>query len=196
MPLLIATRNAHKLQEIRALLPGVELLGTDAYPQVPDPEETGSTFEENASIKARAWAAATGLPALADDSGLEVAALGGAPGIHSARYAGQHGDAAANNAKLLRALAGVEGKEARAARFVCVLALALPNGEVRTLRGECKGHLLETLSGGNGFGYDPLFVPEGYEASFGELPDEVKARLSHRARAFQLAAEAWGDLLH
>ena len=196
MPLLIATRNAHKLQEIRALLPGVELLGTDAYPQVPDPEETGSTFEENASIKARAWAAATGLPALADDSGLEVAALGGAPGIHSARYAGQHGDAAANNAKLLRALAGVKGKEARAARFVCVLALALPNGKVRTLRGECKWHLLETLSGVNGFGYDPLFVPEGYEASFGELPDEVKARLSHRARAFQLAAEAWGDLLH
>lgn len=196
MPLLIATRNAHKLQEIRALLPGVELLGTDAYPQVPDPEETGSTFEENASIKARAWAAATGLPALADDSGLEVAALGGAPGIHSARYAGQHGDAAVNNAKLLRALAGVKGKEARVARFVCVLALALPNGEVRTLRGECKGYLLETLSGENGFGYDPLFVPEGYEASFGELPDEVKARLSHRARAFQLAAEAWGDLLH
>ena len=190
MKLLIATRNAHKLAEIRAMLPGIELVGTDAWPTVPDPDETGKTFEENAAIKAEAWLKATGLPALADDSGLEVEALGGVPGIHSARYAGIHGDSAANNARLLRELAGLP-IERRGARFVCALALAMPGEPLRTLRGTCPGRIVAAASGVNGFGYDPLFVPEGFTRTFGELPEEVKARISHRARAFALARSRW-----
>ncbi len=188
--LLIATRNAHKLAEIREMLPGLDLRGTGAWPNVPDPEETGDTFEANARIKAEAWCAATGFPALADDSGLEVDALDGAPGIYSARYAGAHGDTAANNAKLLRALAEVpEGR--RTARFVCALALALPGRPTRTLRGVCEGRIAEAPSGAGGFGYDPLFVPEGHDRSFADLPAAVKATLSHRARAFAQARAAW-----
>lgn len=190
MKLLIATRNAHKLEEIRAFLPGFELVGTDGWPEVPDPEETGVTFEENAIIKAEAWSRATGLPALADDSGLEVDALGGAPGIHSARYAGQHGDTAANNAKLLRELAQVP-EEQRTARFVCALAFAQPHQPTQVLRGECRGRIIGEQQGRGGFGYDPLFIPEGYQQTFGELPATTKAQLSHRARAFALAKERW-----
>lgn len=190
MTLLIATRNAHKLAEIREMLPGITLRGTEAWPEVPDPEETGETFEANARIKAEAWCAATGLPALADDSGLEVEALGGEPGIRSARYAGVHGDTAANNAKLLRALEGVpQGR--RGARFVCALALALPGQPTRTLRGVCVGHIADAPSGAGGFGYDPLFIPEGYSRSFADLPAEVKATLSHRAQAFARARVEW-----
>lgn len=193
MKLLIATRNAHKLAEIREMLPGIELVGTDGWAGVPDPEETGTTFEANAAIKAEAWLAATGLPALADDSGLEVDALNGEPGIHSARYAGAHGDSAANNAKLLRELDGVPA-EKRTARFVCALALALPGQPVRTLRAACEGRIIAELQGKNGFGYDPLFIPEGYTETFGVLPAEVKATLSHRARAFALARELWSEI--
>lgn len=188
MPLLIATRNAHKLAEIRAMLPGVDLIGTEHWPNVPDPEETGATFEANARIKAEAWCAATGLPALADDSGLEVPALGGAPGIRSARYAGAHGDTVANNAKLLRELAGHAD---RSARFVCALALALPGRPTRTLRGVCGGHIAQSPSGAGGFGYDPLFIPEGHDRSFADLPADVKAGISHRAQAFAQARAAW-----
>ena len=195
MAILIATRNAHKLQEIRDMLPGVELIGTDRFPEVPDPVEDGDTFEANAAIKAIAWAKATGFTAVADDSGLEVDALGGEPGIHSARYAGTHGDSAANNAKLLRELAEVPAAQ-RTARFVCALALATPDGVVKTLRGACEGAILADAAGVNGFGYDPLFVPAGYTDSFGVLPDAVKAGISHRAKAFQLAREQWADLLH
>ncbi len=190
MTLLIATRNAHKLAEIRAMLPGIDLVGTETWPHVPDPDETGTTFEANAIIKAQAWCAATGLPALADDSGLEVDALGGAPGIHSARYAGAHGDTAANNDKLLNALAEVPEAK-RGARFVCALALARPGQAPCVLRAACEGRIAETPAGCGGFGYDPLFIPEGYAASFAELPAEVKATLSHRARAFALAREQW-----
>lgn len=193
MKLLIATRNAHKLAEIREMLPGTEIVGTDAWANVPDPDETGTTFEANAAIKAEAWLAATGLPSLADDSGLEVDALNGEPGIHSARYAGEHGDSAANNAKLLQNLSGIpEGK--RTARFVCALALALPGQPVRTLRAACEGRIINELQGKNGFGYDPLFIPEGYTETFGVLPAEVKATLSHRARAFALARELWSEI--
>lgn len=189
MKLVIATRNAHKLEEIRAVfaLPGLEIVGTGDWPDVPDPVEDGTTFEENAAIKARAWASATGLPALADDSGLEVEALNGAPGINSARYAGVHGDSARNNALLLANLTGIAD---RRARFVCALALALPDGSLKTLRGECAGTLRTALSGCGGFGYDPLFVPEGFSETFAELPPEVKNRISHRARALE-AACAW-----
>jgi XTP/dITP diphosphohydrolase len=194
MPILIATRNAHKLQEIREMLPGVELIGTDAYPNVPDPIEDGETFEANAAIKAIAWAKATGLTAIADDSGLEVDALNGAPGIHSARYAGEHGNTAANNAKLLRELEGVSAPQ-RTARFVCALALATPDGVVKTLRGACEGAILADASGANGFGYDPLFVPAGYTESFGILPEAVKAGISHRAKAFMAAREQWAAFI-
>lgn len=190
MTLLIATRNAHKLAEIREMLPGITLRGTEAWPEAPDPEETGETFEANARIKAEAWCAATGLPALADDSGLEVEALGGEPGIRSARYAGVHGDTAANNAKLLRALEGVP-QGGRGARFVCALALALPGQPTRTLRGVCVGRIADAPSGAGGFGYDPLFIPEGHSRSFADLPAEVKATLSHRAQAFARARVEW-----
>ncbi len=190
MKLLIATRNAHKLEEICEMLPGIEIVGTEAWAEVPDPEETGLTFEANAIIKAEAWCAATGLPAIADDSGLEVDALGGAPGIHSARYAGAHGDTAANNAKLLHELAGMPA-EKRTARFVCALAFARPGQPTEVLRGVCEGRVIEEGQGANGFGYDPLFIPEGYQETFGELPSSVKASLSHRARAFALARERW-----
>lgn len=193
MKLLIATRNAHKLAEIREMLPGIEIIGTDAWADVPDPNETGTTFEENAAIKAEAWLAATGLPALADDSGLEVDVLNGEPGIHSARYAGEHGDSAANNAKLLANLTGVP-EEKRTARFVCALALALPGQPVRTLRAACEGRIIGELQGKNGFGYDPLFIPEGYTETFGVLPAETKATLSHRARAFTLARSLWSEI--
>lgn len=188
--ILIATRNAHKLEEIRGLLPGPELIGTDRWPEVPDPVEDGETFEANAVLKAEAWARATGLPALADDSGLAVDALGGAPGIHSARYVGAHGDSAANNARLLRELGGVP-PERRTARFVCVLALAVPGQPTRTVRGECRGRIVDALRGTGGFGYDPLFIPDGETQTFGELPAETKARLSHRARAFAEARRQW-----
>lgn len=188
--ILIATRNAHKLEEIRAMLPGITLVGTDAYPEVPDPEETGTTFEANAAIKAEAWSTATGLPAIADDSGLEVDALNGEPGIHSARYAGAHGDTAANNAKLLKALEGIPSEQ-RTARFVCALALSIPGEATQTLRGVCEGRIIDALTGTGGFGYDPLFVPNGYNDSFGVLAPEIKASLSHRARAFQTAKELW-----
>ena len=185
MKLLIATRNAHKLAEIRAMLPGIELVGTDAWPAVPDPDETGSTFEENAAIKAEAWLKATGLPALADDSGLEVEALGGAPGIHSARYAGVHGDSAANNARLLRELAGLP-IDRRGARFVCALALAMPGKPVRTLRGTCPGRIVAAASGANGFGYDPLFWPAQTPGrTMAELSPGEKNHLSHRYHALK-----------
>ncbi len=193
MKLLIATRNAHKLAEIREMLPGIEIIGTEAWSHVPDPEETGTTFEANAIIKAEAWCAATGLPAIADDSGLEVDALNGAPGIHSARYAGDHGDTAANNAKLLRELASVPAEQ-RTARFVCALAFARPGQPTETLRGVCDGRVIEAGHGTHGFGYDPLFIPEGYTETFGELPDSVKASLSHRARAFAKARQIWSEL--
>ncbi len=190
MKVLIATRNAHKLGEIREMLPGIEIVGTEAWADVPDPEETGTTFEANAIIKAEAWCAATGLPAIADDSGIVVDALDGAPGIHSARYAGGHGDATANNAKLLRELSGVP-TEKRTARFVCALAFARPGMPTETLRGVCEGRVIEEGHGTHGFGYDPLFIPEGYDKTFGELPNEIKAALSHRARAFAQAKVRW-----
>ncbi len=192
--LLIATRNAHKLREIREILaiPGIEIRGADEVPGLPEVEEDGETFEENALKKARALAAASGLWTMADDSGLEVDALGGAPGVHSARYAGVHADNAANNRKLLAALEGVEN---RAARFRCALALVAPDGREWTLDGRCEGRIAHALSGAGGFGYDPLFIPEGEKVSFGEMPAEAKNAISHRGRALAAAAVAWSPLL-
>ena len=182
MKILIATGNRHKLGELRVLLnvAGIEFVGTDAFANLPDPVEDADTFEGNALIKARTLSEATGLWTLADDSGLEVDALGGEPGVLSARYAGKHGDTPANNAKLLRELSG---KADRRARFRCAVALVAPDGRSWTVDGTCEGHIIHAESGAGGFGYDPLFVPEGYAETFAQLGPDVKNGLSHRGKA-------------
>ena len=194
MKLLIATRNRHKLEEIRAILnlPGLELIGADEMPGLPEVEEDAPTFEGNAIKKARTLAQASGCWTLADDSGLEVEALGGAPGVISARYAGSEASTPANNAKLLRELAGVTD---RGARFRCVLALCAPDGRSWTVEGLCEGRMLESPRGANGFGYDPLFMPEGHSQTFAELPASVKNGMSHRGRALPRAVVEWGERL-
>jgi XTP/dITP diphosphohydrolase len=182
---VVATSSPAKLREIRALLAPlpVPLVGLDAFPRLRLPPE-GDDYAANAIAKARAAAAHAGRPALADDSGLEVEGLGGAPGPRSARYGGPGLDDAGRVARLLAELAGREGA-ARRARFVCVAALALPDGEVATARGECRGRIVAAPRGRRGFGYDPVFEPEGRGRTMAELPAEEKNRISHRARAFR-----------
>jgi len=190
---VIATRNAHKLEEIRAIFNtgGMDVLSALDFPDIPDTVEDRDTFEGNAIKKAQELCDATGLPAMADDSGLEVDALGGAPGVYSARYAGEPCDYAANNQKLLREL---DGKENRAARFVTVLALCRPGEEPLTVKGTCEGIIIDELRGAHGFGYDPLFIPDGYSETFAELPAEVKNKISHRANALNKASNHWKQL--
>ena len=191
---VLATANPHKLTEIHAILAaaGVELdLVAMTTLGVPSPVEDGDTFAANALIKARACVAATGLPAIADDSGLEVDALDGAPGVYSARYAGEDGDDDANNAKLLTTLAGVPAED-RTARFVCVAAAVTPAGTEVVVRGEMPGRIGHGLTGTNGFGYDPLFVADATAdgRTNGELAAPEKDAISHRGAAFRgLAAE-------
>jgi len=194
MKLVIATRNRHKLEEIQTIfnLPGLELLSSFDFPEIPDVDETGTTFAENAELKARALAGATGLWSLADDSGLVVDALGGAPGIFSARFAGEPVNYSANNEKLMQLM---QGKTDRRARFRCALALASPDGELFAIEGCCEGRIIDQLRGAEGFGYDPLFVPEGEMMTFAEMPAERKNQISHRARALAAAAKAWKPLL-
>ena len=194
MKILIASRNAHKIQEIREIfdLPGVEWVSAADIPGLHDVEGDGDTFEANAIKKATELARATGLWALADDSGLEVAALGNAPGVYSARYAGEPCDHARNNAKLLREL---DGQRDRSARFRCVAALSDPAGRAETVSGSCPGRIIERLRGTEGFGYDPLFVPDGFEQTFAEMGAEQKNRLSHRGRAMSRAKDKWGGLI-
>ena len=194
MKLVIATRNAHKLEEIRAIFDfsNLEVLSAFDFPEIPDVVEDGDTLEANAIKKAVEIADATGCWAMADDSGLEVDALDGAPGVYSARFAGEECSYPANNEKLLRELSG---KEDRAARFRTVIALSDPEGNVQTVEGECPGSIIEELRGTNGFGYDPLFVPDGCTETFAELSSKVKNRISHRARALKKAHNAWIDLL-
>jgi XTP/dITP diphosphohydrolase len=184
--LVIASHNPGKVVEITALLApfGIEILGAAAL-GLPEPEETGSTFEENAALKAHAAVDAIGLPALADDSGLVVPALGGAPGIYSARWAGPAKDFSAAMARVHDEL----GDKDRAASFVSVLALAWPDGEAALFRGEIAGTLTWPPRGDNGFGYDPIFIPEGDTQTFGELPASRKYAIDHRARAFQKLVE-------
>jgi XTP/dITP diphosphohydrolase len=190
MDLVVATGNPHKVDEIRAILAphGVRVLGLDDLGAVvPEPDEPGDTFEENAAIKARAYAAALGRTVLADDSGLEVDALGGRPGVHSARYAGvgatREERDAANNAKLLHELSGMP-MDRRTARFVCVICVAAPDGRVvATARGTFDGVIIEAARGSHGFGYDPLlFVPDAGCTS-AELDPAEKNRRSHRGQA-------------
>lgn len=185
--LLVATHNAHKTGEMRAILADYFETVTDlaSLPGMDAPEETGETFAENSAIKA--LAASRALPealVLADDSGLEVDALGGAPGVHSSRYSGDGATDASNRAKLLAELAAPGRAGApRTARFRCVLTVARGGAVVARFDGTVEGRIAEAESGTGGFGYDSLFIPEGHEASFGELPEAVKNAMSHRARA-------------
>ena len=193
MQLVLATRNANKLEEIR------DVLGLDPYtvkssfdyPQIPDVVEDKDTLEGNAIKKATTIAAATGCWALADDSGLEVDALGGAPGVYSARYAGEHCSYLDNCNKLLFEM---EEKTNRRARFRTVLALVNLVGEVRTLEGAMEGTILTEMRGNGGFGYDPVFMPDGYDLSYAEFDPAEKNRISHRGRALKAAIEQWGSL--
>ena len=186
--LLIATRNAHKTQEIAAILgPAWEVADLNAHPDVPSPEESGETFAENAAIKALSASRVFDGIVLADDSGLEVDALAGAPGVRSARYAGPGATDADNRAKLLRALEGVRGK-ARSGRFRCAMVLARAGAVLGTFEGAIEGVIVNGERGEGGFGYDALFVPEGHCETFAQLPAATKNALSHRARALAQAA--------
>ena len=184
--LVLATRNQGKLKEIQHMLgPAVKVQALDAFPDAPDIIEDGETFEANAIKKARKIANFIGLPALADDSGLIVDALDGAPGIYSARYAGENATDADNNAKLLKNLTHVP-KDQRTARFRCAMALIAPDGAVQTVQAVWEGYILTAPCGKHGFGYDPLFLIPEYHCTFGELGPAVKAALSHRARAMRI----------
>lgn len=185
MKFFIATKNQHKMQEFKKILEksNIELIcETDLSSPIEDVEENGTTFEQNALIKAKSGLAATGLPSIADDSGLCVDFLGGEPGIYSARYAGEHGDDGANNEKLLKKLDGVP-TEKRTARFVCAIACVFPDGREFTVTGSCEGYIADAPSGNGGFGYDPLFVSE--IGCFGEISPEQKNKVSHRAKAIE-----------
>jgi XTP/dITP diphosphohydrolase len=186
---LLATRNAGKLVELRRIvetadLGGLTVLGLADVPEFPEVPETGATFAENALAKARDAAAATGLPAVADDSGLTVDALNGMPGVLSARWCGKHGDDVANLELLLGQLGDVPD-ERRGAAFVCAAALAVPGGAETVVHGEWPGRIIRAPRGTNGFGYDPIFVPEGEERSSAELSAGEKDAASHRGRALR-----------
>ncbi len=188
--LLVASHNCGKVREIADLLsPFAVAVRGAAELGLAEPEETGATFAGNALLKARAAAEASGLVALADDSGLCVAALDGAPGIYSARWAGPEKDFALAMARVERELK-TKGAKDRSAKFVCVLALAAPSGETEIFEGEVRGELVFPPRGTNGFGYDPIFVAEGMERSFGEIDPAQKHAISHRARAFEKFARA------
>jgi XTP/dITP diphosphohydrolase len=188
---LLATRNPGKIVELRRILgepsgPGarLEVVGLDDAPAFEQGPETGATFAENALAKAREAAQATGLPALADDSGLTVDALNGMPGVLSARWAGRHGDDVANLELVLGQIADVPD-ERRGAAFVCAAALVTPAGAETVTRGEWRGELIRVPRGANGFGYDPIFVPDGHPCTSAELTPDEKDSLSHRGRAFR-----------
>lgn len=184
MMLVLATRNRGKSEEIKKYLEDfpVEIRDLNDFGPIPEPKEDGSTFEENAYKKASFTAKVLGYPALADDSGLEVEALGGAPGVYSARYSGPNATDAENNAKLLDEL---RGKSGRGARFSCVLSLAVPSGPALTYEAHCAGVILEAPRGDNGFGYDPLFYYPSANKTFAEMTMEEKTAVSHRGKALQ-----------
>ncbi|MGW1076829.1 RdgB/HAM1 family non-canonical purine NTP pyrophosphatase [Streptomyces sp. NPDC002537] len=196
--LILATRNANKVGELRAILAAagldVELVGADAYPGIPDVKETGVTFAENALLKAHTLARATGLPAIADDSGLCVDVLNGAPGIFSARWAGAHGDDKANLDLLLAQLGDI-AEEHRGAHFACAAALALPDGTERVVEGRLEGMLRHAPSGTGGFGYDPILQPLGETRTCAELTADEKNAISHRGKAFRELVPVVRELL-
>jgi XTP/dITP diphosphohydrolase len=185
MKFILASNNPHKLGEFRAILSRLDLdialISQREAGLLIEAEETGASFAENARIKARAAMEATGLPAVADDSGLCVDALGGAPGVLSARFTGRHGDSDEARCRFL--LQKLEGIGNRSARFVCCICCLFPNGDMLEARGECEGEILLEPRGTNGFGYDPVFRPQGCAGSMAELSPEEKNRISHRGRA-------------
>jgi XTP/dITP diphosphohydrolase len=190
--LLLATRNKGKIEEFRRILeavaPGeIELVGLDSFPDLHDVVEDGSTFEENALKKAREMSIASGIPAIADDSGLCVDFLNGDPGIFSARWAGSHGDDVANLEKVLQQLEGVP-EDQRGAHFTCVAALYLPDGRSHCEEAQFRGRILLAPVGAYGFGYDPIFAPEGYSISSAEMSAEEKDLISHRGKSLRAIA--------
>lgn len=196
--IVLATRNAGKIRELRRLLAeaglAVEPAGLEEFPDIGDVAETGLTFAENALLKAHAVARGSGLPAIADDSGLCVDALNGMPGVFSARWSGRHGDDRANLDLLLAQLADVpEGR--RGAHFACAAALALPSGEEHVVEGALYGSLIREPRGENGFGYDPIFVPEGYDRTTAELSPAEKDAISHRGRALRALVPVLAEVL-
>jgi XTP/dITP diphosphohydrolase len=202
---VLATRNPHKIAELREILAQtgvlVRLVGLDRFPDLPEVPETGLTFGDNAMLKASDVAHRTGLPAIADDSGLCVDVLGGMPGIFSARWSGKHGDDAANLDLLLAQISDV-ADEHRQAHFACAAALVIPGTpegpgkQAQVVReGRIYGALLRERRGENGFGYDPIFVPAGYDRTTAEMPPEEKNAISHRTRAFQALAKDLAGLL-
>ena len=185
--IVAASSNSHKIKEIQAIMSkfGMEVISRDEAGVPPfEIEEDGETFEENSYKKANEIMKATGEITVADDSGLMVDYLGGAPGVYSARFAGDHGDDGKNNEKLLKLLEGLPEEE-RKAKFVSVITLIFPGGEALVARGECAGRIIEAPTGENGFGYDPLFVPDGYDKTFAQLGPEEKNMISHRAKALE-----------
>ena len=196
MKLVLATRNEGKVREIGEILKdqtGIEFLSLRNYPDAPEVVEDGTTYEENAIKKASALAEYTGHLTIGDDSGLAVDALDGAPGIHSARYAGENASDQDRIAKLLDALQNVPD-ERRSARFICAVAIAEPDAQVQVVRGVCEGRIIRTPRGNSGFGYDPIFVPVGYDKTFAELGDEIKNRTSHRAKALDEARKLLSEM--
>lgn len=196
--LILATRNHGKLTELKAILAAADLhydlVCADAYPDVPDVKETGVTFAENALLKAHALAQATGMPAVADDSGLCVDVLGGAPGIFSARWSGSHGDDRANLTLLLDQLSDIPDQH-RAAHFTCAAALALPDGTERVVEGRLRGTLRHEPAGTHGFGYDPILQPDGDTRTCAEMSPEEKNEISHRGKAFRGMVPVLRELL-
>ncbi len=194
--LVAATRNRSKLAEMRRLLEGLglEVLSLDEFGGLREAEETGATFEENARLKALSYSKQTGLPCVADDSGLEVEALGGAPGVYSSRYAGPGADGRALCTKLLGEMRDVPDVE-RAARFCSAVALGASGRVILTSRGEARGQIIREMRGTGGFGYDPVFVPEGYDRTFAEMEPCEKDGLSHRGKALAQFRKKLEELL-
>jgi XTP/dITP diphosphohydrolase len=190
--IVLATRNAHKVIEVQRIFQAagidVEILGTETFKDLPDIPETGTTFAQNAMIKARAVCDHTGLPAMADDSGLSVDALNGMPGIFSARWAGAHGDDAANLALLLKQIADVPDPR-RTAAFHCAAAFVTPRGDERICEGILEGRIIRGPRGTNGFGYDPIFIPQGSDITTAEMSPDAKDAISHRGQAFRALAD-------
>ena len=188
MKLLIASKNDGKCREIQSVLAGLrlEFAALSDFPDVPSASEEGATYEENALEKARHYGTLTGIPALADDSGIEIEHLAGKPGVRSARFAGPTSSYTQKNEAVLALLKGVPAAK-RGARFVCAVAYVDANGDSYVVRAECRGRIAESIRGDNGFGYDPIFIPEGSDQTFGELAASVKSRISHRAKALRKA---------
>lgn len=196
MKLILASNNAHKLREFKQILSplGIEIISQSEAGCNFEVDETGTTFEENAYLKAVAVTEKTGLPAVADDSGLEVDALGGAPGIYSARYTGNHEDTDEDRLNLV--LKNLGDNPQRSARFVSCISCTFPNGDRIDTRGECEGTIQDHATGENGFGYDPIFRPEGYDCSMAELTADQKNAISHRGKSLTKFYEELRNYLH